>query len=100
MMPDYCSKATIAKRLDMSTAALEQLLKRGLFPAPVTIGDHERWSWEAIDTYLRSGQHGTEEDAVLRAIHGAKAPPVRGEDQKAQRKVVLLPATSSRNDQR
>lgn len=48
MWSDYCKKETFAKRLDLGVGAVEQLVKRGLLPAPQAGGNtffSETWSW-------------------------------------------------------
>jgi predicted DNA-binding transcriptional regulator AlpA len=75
--PDYLSKESLAHRLDMKVGAIDQLVKRGILPPPVSIGEALRWRWPDVDRRIRgnglqttSADHGAD-DPYLKAINGA-----------------------------
>lgn len=55
--PDYCSRETLAKRLDVSVSAIDQYVKRGAIPSPVHVGDALRWRWSEVDAMLRGASN-------------------------------------------
>lgn len=84
MWPDYLTRETLAKRLDLSVNALEQYVKQGRLPPPVYIGDALRWRWETVDSFLTVGKvaEASSGDAISEALRAAKdrtssARPVR-----------------------
>lgn len=77
MWPDYLKIRTLAKRLDLEVGAVEQMVKRGLLPPPVKIGEAQLWRWQDVDAYLRAGRAESADDPIMRAIHAAQTPPSR-----------------------
>ena len=79
--PDYVSRETLAYRLDMKAGAIDQLVKRGILPPPLQIGEALRWWWPDVDRRIRGDDlqiRSTAQDAedpYLRAINGAPADP-------------------------
>ena len=53
--PDYMDRETLAQRLDLKPGAVDQYVKRGLLPQPVSIGEAVRWSWRDVENHLRGG---------------------------------------------
>ena len=53
-MSDYVSLNTLARRLEMSSAQAETLVRQGLLPPPVNIGNNHRWRWEDVDRWCRA----------------------------------------------
>lgn len=47
--PDFVSRETLAYRLDLAPAAVDQYVKRGLLPAPIQIGEALRWRWSDVE---------------------------------------------------
>ena len=52
MWPDYCNRATLAKRLDIKPGAVDQYVKRGLLPPPIQVGEALLWRWTDVDRYI------------------------------------------------
>ena len=50
--PDYCTRETLAARLEVAPAYIDQLEKRGLLPPPVAIGEAKRWRWSDVEIYI------------------------------------------------
>lgn len=50
--PDYCKKETLAKRLDLAAGMVDQLVKRGLLPAPIIVDGAHIWRWSDVDDHL------------------------------------------------
>jgi hypothetical protein len=77
--PDYVSRETLAYRLDMKIGAIEQLVKRGVLPPPISIGEALRWWWPDVDRRIRGDDLQTSataheaDDPYLKAINGAAA---------------------------
>ena len=106
--PDYLSKELLAHRLDMKVGAIDQLVKRGILPPPVNIGEALRWRWPDVDRRIRgnglqttSADHGAD-DPYLKAINGAApdadhqaatARPLRD----GQGQALLLPTEEPRH---
>jgi hypothetical protein len=79
--PDYCSRETLAQRLELTPDYVDQLVRRGLLPPPKTIGEAKRFRWadvdriivrlelgdeshgDANDPYVAGIEHGTTEEA-------------------------------------
>jgi hypothetical protein len=53
--PDYCKRATLAYRLDIAPTAVDQLVKRGLLPEPIRLGECVLWRWADVEARLASG---------------------------------------------
>ena len=56
--PDYCTRETLAKRLELKPGAIDQLVTRGILPAPVMIGDALRWKWATVEQALEGTRRG------------------------------------------
>lgn len=53
LWPDYCSRDTLAARLDVAPDYIDQLVKRGVLPpATVTLGEAKRWRWSSVESLL------------------------------------------------
>jgi hypothetical protein len=64
MWPDYCSRETLAARLDVAPYYIDQLVKRGLLPPPtVTLGEAPRWRWADVEKYILGVADGAESHA-------------------------------------
>lgn len=76
--PDYCTRETLAKRLDLKPGYLDQLVKRGCLPPPRQVGEALLWAWVEVDTFIRNGKT-TEviDDPYARGVHAAKAASAR-----------------------
>jgi hypothetical protein len=103
--PDYCDRETLARRLDMTPGYVDQLVKRGILPGPVAIGEAKRWRWADVDAALRSGATGDHagmsyDDAadpyISGAARAASSPARQARHQK--RAAVLLPDAPSRHE--
>lgn len=76
--PDFVSVETLAYRLDCSTRAIQDYVKSGLIPKPVTIGNLVRWHWSDIVGHVCAQNNaGTglgigEEDECSNAIEEAR----------------------------
>lgn len=80
--PDYCKRETLAKRLNLAVGAIDQLVKRGLLPEPIQLGEALLWRWEDVDNWLRRGQDAPEsthaDDPYLAGVaRGREAAPTR-----------------------
>lgn len=53
--PDYCKRETLAYRLDVAPAVIDQYVKRGLLPEPVQFGEARLWRWSDVEARLASG---------------------------------------------
>lgn len=56
--PDYCSRETLARRLELKPGAIDQLVSRGVLPAPQMIGDAMRWRWATVEAALTGTRNG------------------------------------------
>lgn len=52
--PAWMKRETVATYTDLSPAAVDQYVKRGLLPRPHKIGEALRWSIDEIDEAIRS----------------------------------------------
>ena len=50
--PDYVSAQTLAYRLDCSRSTVDDYVRRGLLPRPISVGTLQRWRWSDIETWL------------------------------------------------
>lgn len=50
--PDYVSAETLAYRLDYSRSTIDDYVRRGLLPKPVTVGTGARWRWSDIESWI------------------------------------------------
>lgn len=83
--PDYCKRETLAKRLNIAAGAVDQLVKRGLLPQPIKVGEALLWRWESVDSFLQHSQsESTLMDAtdpyLAGALHCREAAPARKTD--------------------
>lgn len=55
--PDYVSAETLAYRLDCSRSTIDDYVRRGLLPAPASVGNLQRWRWSDVEAWIaaRSG---------------------------------------------
>jgi hypothetical protein len=69
-------RETLAKRLNLAPGVIDQLVKRGLLPPPVRLGDAILWRWQTVDDFLMKRQvEGAEnDDPYMRGIDAAEAP--------------------------
>lgn len=67
--PDYCDRETLAYRLSLRPGAIDQLVSRGVIPAPTMIADALRWKWATVEAAL---------DGVRRGMDSAGS---RGDDE-------------------
>lgn len=72
--PDYCSLATVARRLDCGETTVRDYVDRNLLPKPRRFGGLVRWKWSEIEDRLdglaRGNGNEGEADPILRAING------------------------------
>ncbi|MPL79232.1 hypothetical protein SDC9_25108 [bioreactor metagenome] len=52
----YATDRTAARLLDMRPAEFRDLVSAGALPAPLKIGQHERWSISDIDAIVRGSK--------------------------------------------
>lgn len=97
--PDYCKKETLARRLDLPVGAIDQMVKRGLLPPPVTVDNALLWRWETVDSFLRDGKTSGDSDDpyILGAQRAAQVAAARRHGPKQNRAAVLLPDAASGN---
>lgn len=60
--PGWMSRQTVAAYTDLSLAAVDQYVKRGLLPRPHKIGEALRWSIEEIDVAILQSNVATTPD--------------------------------------
>lgn len=77
--PDYCTRETLAKRLNLAVGAIDQLVARGILPEPTKIGDAYRYRWIDVDTRLQQAgsQHNYRADPYMEGVKSSEAPPAR-----------------------
>ena len=76
--PDYCTRETLAKRLDLKPGAIDQYVKRGILPPPRMVGEAQLWCWVEVDNFIRTGKAGeVVDDPYARGINAAKAAASR-----------------------
>ncbi len=98
--PDFCKKETLAKRLDLPVGAIDQLVKRGILPQPVAVGEALLWHWDDVKTRLVAGRPSAVETAPVedpfaagaRRVAEIEAAAARGQSPKQNRQTVLLPS--------
>lgn len=73
--PDFVSAETLAYRLDFSRSTIDDYVRRGLLPKPLTVGAGQRWYWPDVlkSVFERSGLEcpGEEDDPYLEGIKRA-----------------------------
>ena len=52
--PDYVSIETLAYRLDYSRSTIDDYVRRGLLPKPLTVGTGPRWRWVDVEAWILS----------------------------------------------
>jgi hypothetical protein len=62
--PDYCSRETLAYRLDCSMDKVDKDWRRGLLPPPEIVGTLERWHWEVVVAWIKARNGNSEDYAV------------------------------------
>lgn len=75
-VPAYPSKARLAAELDMAESTVDEMVKRGILPAPVRLSTGcIRWCWADVVTALASlkdgaapGNSGAPVDPFLRGV--------------------------------
>ena len=82
--PAYVTRETLARLLDINAPGyVDQLVKRGLLPEPVMIGEAPRWRWETVDKLLAGGAAATQpvkdesDDPYLAGVHRGQAAVAR-----------------------
>lgn len=76
--PDYCTRETLAKRLDLKPGAVDQYVKRGILPPPRKVGEALLWAWVEVDNFIRTGKAvEVVDDPYERGINAAKAAAAR-----------------------
>lgn len=50
--PDYVSTQTLAYRLDCSRSTVDDYVRRGLLPRPISVGTLQRWRWSDIEAWI------------------------------------------------
>lgn len=64
--PDYCSRETLAYRLDCSTDTIDRDRRRGLLPPPELVGTMERWHWDLVLAHIKA-RNGKSDEFVVSA---------------------------------
>jgi len=100
LWPDYMKRETLAKRLDLPPGAIDQLVKRGLLPGPIQIGEARLWSWDDVQTRLATrgvlvDAQPDPYDAGARRV--AEIAPTRRPGPQQHGTPVSVPAQASRN---
>lgn len=76
--PDYMTRETLARRLDLKPGAVDQYVKRGILPPPRKVGEALLWSWVEVDNFIRTGKAvEVVDDPYERGINAAKASASR-----------------------
>jgi predicted DNA-binding transcriptional regulator AlpA len=78
--PDYLRRETLARRLNLAPGAIDQLVKRGLLPPPLRLGEALLWRWATVDEILTRGQPTATDDPYARGINAVEAPATRAPD--------------------
>jgi hypothetical protein len=77
--PDYCKRETLAYRLDVAPAVIDQYVKRGLLPEPVQFGEAKLWRWADVEARLASGPVTDDAPPVDPYELGIRGNGVKGE---------------------
>ena len=77
--PDYVSRETLAYRLDLRAGDVDRMVAAGMLPAPVRIGNAERWRWNDVEARLaKSAGADQDGDPYMRGLeHAGSAAAVR-----------------------
>lgn len=96
--PLFAKRETLAACLDIEPAYVDQLVKRGVLPRPVRIGEADRWLIEDVKEWLRQGNPYVEvPDPYLTAVGNVTPAKARGSTTasrpsgKGEGAAVLLP---------
>jgi hypothetical protein len=100
LWPDYMKRETLAKRLDLAPGAIDQLVKRGLLPGPIQIGEARLWCWDDVQARLATRGVLVEApsdpyDAGARRV--SEIAPTRRDGPQQHGTAVPVPAQTSRN---
>jgi predicted DNA-binding transcriptional regulator AlpA len=52
--PDYCSRETLAYRLDVTAGTVSEWARSGRLPKPLEVGASQRWSWADVQAWIRA----------------------------------------------
>ena len=82
--PEFCDLETVCYRLgNAAPEYVRQLIKRGLLPNPIKIGELQRWKWAdvelAIESVTRGGgiNDGGRDPYLAGLERGKTTPPLR-----------------------
>jgi hypothetical protein len=77
--PAYMSAETLAAALDVDVGYVRQLVKRGLLPQPVHIGEAPRWRFEDVEENLlrQTNVHAELNDPYLQGVERVAAQKAR-----------------------
>ena len=102
--PAYMSRETLAQHLEIKPGAVDQYVRRGLLPSPVTIGEALRWRWDDVDEWIRSRTRGDVsgyaddvKDPYMPGTVNASPAPASRVRRPQQGATVLLPAAAQRH---
>lgn len=103
--PEYCSRETLARLLDMKKPGyIDQLVRRGILPAPQKVGDALRWRWETVDKMLQgvadariANTNGADDDPLNVGASHAKISTSRVPGQKQDGTALHLPPAQARD---
>lgn len=67
--PSFLSKATLARELDCAESTIDELVKRGLLPAPLKITSGVvRWRWDDVEKALAAIKGGPLRDPGFEGV--------------------------------
>ena len=102
----YLSRKSLADKLDLAEGAIDQLVKRGILPEPLTIGEAKRWRWDDVDAQLRGMVAGVsqatdeQQDPYLAGVAHvavAQAAAARVHRSQPSGQILHIPASPSRD---
>jgi hypothetical protein len=64
--PDYCSRETLAYRLDCSPDKVEADVDNLLLPPPEVVGTLKRWHWDTVVAWIKARNGGDGEYVIDR----------------------------------
>jgi hypothetical protein len=63
--PPYVSRAELAYELSISETSVDEMVRRGVLPAPITQSSRgPRWSWRAVEKALAPFDRGVSAHAT------------------------------------
>ena len=62
--PDYCSRETLAYRLDCSVDKINTDVRSGLLPPPEEVGTLQRWHWDVVAAWIKA-RNGQDDEYVV-----------------------------------